>query len=277
MAALYGRAPHDREQLNVTTTGTYTTPTIEQIYRHASVRNYKPDPLPTAMVEAIVLAGQRASTSSNLQMTSVVAVTDAETRRSLAHLCGDQAHIAQAPVFLAWCADLSRLERICQARNYTHVAEYVENFLLSAVDAAIVMQNAALAAESLGLGMCYIGAIRNRSQEVIDLLHLPRLVFPLVGMTLGWPAAAPMLRPRLPLEAVLHWERYNASGEEEALVDYDRAMVATGIYEGRQVPVPGQPDTVEDYGWQEHSARRVAQPHRTQLRTVLEQQGFALK
>src|SRR5690606_8734924 len=121
--------------------------------------------------EAIVLAGQRASTSSNLQMTSVVAVTDAETRRSLAHLCGDQAHNAQAPVFLAWCADLSRLERICQARNYTHVAEYVENFLLSAVDAAIVMQNAALAAESLGLGMCYIGAIRNRSQEVIDLLH----------------------------------------------------------------------------------------------------------
>ena len=261
----------------MTTSGIYENPTIEHIYRHASVRNYKPDPLPTAMVEAVVAAGQRASTSSNLQMTSVVAVTDAETRQSLAHLCGDQAHIAQAPVFLAWCADLSRLDRVCEARNYSQVTDYAENFLVSAVDAAIMMQNAALAAESLGLGMCYIGAIRNHPQEVIDLLHLPRLVFPLVGMTLGWPAVAPMLRPRLPLAAVLHWERYDASDEEAALVDYDRAMVATGIYEGRQVPVPGQPDQVEEYGWQEHSARRVSQPHRTQLREVLEAQGFALR
>ena len=277
MAARHGRAQHNWENLIVTTTGTYETPTIEQINRHASVRNYKPDPVPRAMVEAVVAAGQRASTSSNLQMTSVVAVTDADTRKTLAHLCGNQAHIAQAPIFLAWCADLSRLDRICEARNYTHVAEYVENFLLSAVDTAIMMQNAALAAESLGLGMCYIGAIRNRSQAVIDLLHLPRLVFPLVGMTLGWPAASPMLRPRLPLEAVLHWDRYDSSGEKDALVDYDRAMVATGIYEGRQVPVPGQPDSVEDYGWQEHSARRVSQPHRTELRDVLEQQGFALQ
>ena len=277
MAARHGRAQHNWENLIVTTTGTYETPTIEQINRHASVRNYKPDPVPRAMVEAVVAAGQRASTSSNLQMTSVVAVTDPDTRKTLAHLCGNQAHIAQAPIFLAWCADLARLDRICEARNYTHVAEYVENFLLSAVDTAIMMQNAALAAESLGLGMCYIGAIRNRSKAVIDLLHLPRLVFPLVGMTLGWPAATPMLRPRLPLEAVLHWDRYDSSGEKDALVDYDRAMVATGIYEGRQVPVPGQPDSVEDYGWQEHSARRVSQPHRIELRDVLEQQGFALR
>ncbi len=261
----------------MTATDIQSNPTIEQMHRHASVRSYKPDPVPQSLIEAVVVAGQRASTSSNLQMTSVVAVTDPETRQTLAHLCGNQGHIAQAPVFLAWCADLSRLDRICAARNYTHVAEYVENFLLGAVDTAIMMQNAALAAESLGLGMCYIGAIRNRPQEVIDLLHLPRLVFPLVGMTLGWPAATPMLRPRLPLPAVLHWERYDSSGEEEALIDYDRAMVATGIYDGRQVPVPGKPDQVEEYGWQEHSARRVSQPHRTQLREVLEKQGFALR
>ena len=113
--------------------------------------------------------------SDALELPPEGSVADAYHRRArLAELCGNQAHIAQAPVFLAWCADLSRLDRICQARNHTHVAEYVENFLLSTVDAAIVMQNAALAAESLGLGMCYIGAIRNRSQDVIDLLHLPR-------------------------------------------------------------------------------------------------------
>ncbi|MFZ2361357.1 MAG: NADPH-dependent oxidoreductase [Anaerolineae bacterium] len=253
------------------------TPTIQQIHRHASARSYRPDPVPAALVETIVAAGQRASTSSNLQMWSVLAVAGAATRQALAELCGQQEHIAQAPLFLAWCADLARLERACELRGYSQVTAYVENFLVAAVDTAIAMQNAALAAESLGLGICYIGAIRNRSQEVIDLLGLPRLLFPIAGMTVGWPAAEPALRPRLPLEAVLHWERYDSSGYDQALAEYDRAMAATGIYAGRQVPVPGRPGEMEDYGWTEHSARRVSQAHRKHLRDVLENQGFSLK
>ncbi len=263
--------------MSYATAGLASTPTIEQIQRHATVRSYRPDPVPREMAEAIVLAGQRASTSSNLQMTSVVAVTEAATRQTLAELCGNQGHIVQAPLFLAWCADLARLERACELRGYSQVTDYVENFLVAAVDAAIAMQNAALAAESLGLGICYIGAIRNRPQAVIDLLALPRLVFPIAGMTVGWPAAQPQQRPRLPLEAVLHWERYDSSDYDQALGQYDQAMAATGIYDGRQVPVPGRPGEMEDYGWSEHSARRVSQAHRTQLREVLEGQGFGLK
>jgi nitroreductase len=254
-----------------------STPTIQQIYRHYSVRAYKPDPVPANLVEAIVAAGQRSSTSSNLQTYSVVAVTDAERRARLAELCGNQKHIPQAPVFMAWCADLSRLDRVCQLRGYQQVTAYVENFMVAAVDAAIAMQNAALAAESLGLGMCYIGAIRNHPAEVIELLELPPLVFPISGMTLGWPAAEPFIRPRLPLDAVLHWERYDLVGEAEALAEYDQAMVDTGIYRGRQVPVPGDDGEVEDYGWLEHSARRAPQPARTGLRQVLGQQGFDLE
>jgi FMN reductase (NADPH) len=254
-----------------------TTQTIELIHRHGSVRQYKPDPLPTELVETIVATAQRSSTSSNLQMYSVVAVTDAAKRARLAELCGNQEHVAQAPVFLAWCADLSRLDRACQLRGYTQVTDYVENFLLAALDAVIAAQTASLAAESLGLGICYIGSIRNHPREVIELLSLPRLVFPVTGLTVGWPAADPCLRPRLPMKAVLHWEAYDRAGEDEALHEYDRAMVATGIYEGRQVPVPGKPGQVEDYGWTEHSARRVSQPTRTFMRQVLSQQGFELK
>ena len=253
-----------------------STPTIELMYRHGSVRHYKPDSVPTEMVETIVAAAQRSSTSSNLQMTSVVAVTDAAKRGRLAELCGNQSHIAVAPVFMAWCADLYRLDRVCELRGHQQVAEYVENFLLATVDAAIAAQTAALAAESLGLGICYIGSIRNNPQAVIELLALPRFVFPVTGMTLGWPAAAPRIRPRLPTQAVLHWETYNCD-QDQALRDYDRVMIETGIYEGRQVPVPGQPGPVEDYGWLEHSARRVSQPTRTFLRKVLMSQGFELK
>lgn len=254
-----------------------TTPTIELIHRHGSVREYEPNPVPAELVETIVAAAQRSSTSSNLQMYSVVAVTDAAKRARLAELCGNQEHVAQAPVFLAWCADLSRLDRVCQLRGCTQVTEYVEYFLLAAMDATIAAQTAALAAESLGLGICYIGSIRNQPQEVIDLLAMPRLVFPVTGMTLGWPVAAPAIRPRLPMRAVLHWEVFDRGGEDEALREYDRAMIATGMYAGRQVPVPGKPGQVEDYGWMEQSARRVSQPTRAFLRQVLGRQGFDLK
>jgi len=252
-----------------------TNPTLDLIHAHASVRKYRPDPLPRETIEQIVLAGQRASSSSNLQTWSAVAVTDADRRAELATLCAGQAHVAEAPLFLAFCADLARLERICQRRGYQQVSRYTENFLIAAMDAAIAAQNAALAAESLGLGICYIGSIRNHPREVVRMLRLPRLTFPVVGLTVGWPALPHALRPRLPLPAVLHWETYDP--DQAAAVDaYDRAMAATGIYQDRQVPVPGRPDESEDYSWSEHSARRVSKPVRTFMREALAEQGFEL-
>jgi FMN reductase (NADPH) len=253
-----------------------TTLAIDLIRRHGSVRHYAADSVPTPMIETIVAAAQCSSTSSNLQMMSVVAVTDPAKRKQISEWCGNQAHIAQAPVLLIWCADLNRLDRACELRGYRQVTEYVENFLVAATDAAIAAQSAALAAESLGLGICYIGSIRNRIQEVIDLLELPRLVFPISGMTVGWPGRPAVIRPRLATKTVLHWDSYNRN-HDQALCEYDRAMIETGIYEGRQVPVPGRPGELEDYGWMEHSARRVSQPARTDLREVMARQGFGLK
>ena len=253
------------------------TPMIELMYQHASVRRYKSDPVDRELVEDIVAAGQRASTSSNLQTYSVISVTDRDKRNMLAELCGSQKQIRQAPVFLAWCADLSRLDRICGRRGYKQDTEHVESFLVSAVDASLAMQNAALAAESHGLGMCYIGAIRNNPRDVIALLGLPELVFPISGMTVGWPDVESRVRPRLPLNAVLHWESYDVDGEEEAIRQYDQAMIATGIYSGRQISSQGQQAAVSEYGWAEHSARRASKALRTDLRQILAEQGFLLR
>jgi len=253
-----------------------TNPTIELMHQHASVRHYKPDPVPLEMIETIVTAGQRAATSSNLQMYSVVLTTDPDDRHRMRAYCGGQAHISQAPVFLTWCADLSRLDRICAARGYAHQSGYVENFLLAAADAVIAAQNAGLAAESLGLGFCYIGAIRNNPREVIQLLELPGLVFPVVGMTVGWPFKPARIRPRLPLEVILHKDRYNPENESELLSQYDQEMIATGIYSGRQVSA-GDTLPESEYGWQEHSARRVSNVMRPHLRQVLQEIGFELK
>ncbi len=252
------------------------TPVIDQIYRHASVRKFKPDALPRALIEAIVAAGQRAATSSNLQTYAVVAVTDPDKKAEIAHWCGDQEHIKEAPVFLAWCADLSKLDRAAQLRQLPHVHEHVESFLVAAVDAALAAQNATLAAESLGLGTCYIGGIRTHSREIIRLLNLPQLLFPITGLTVGWPGDTPVIRPRLPLPAVLHWDSYSDQDQDAALTAYDKVMAATGNYDHRQVPVPGRPGAVEEYGWLEHSARRVSRPLRTDLRDVLRDQGFPL-
>lgn len=251
-------------------------PAIDVLRHHASVRHYLPDPIAAETLETIIDAGQRASTSSNIQAYAVVAVTDAGRRDALARLCGDQEHIREAPLFLAWCADLSRIDRAAALRGLPHEHRYVENFLLAAVDTTLASQNTAIAAEALGLGVCYIGGLRNNTRDVIRLLELPRLMFPLFGMTVGKPSRPARQRPRLPLKAVLHHERYTREHEDEALRAYDQAMVATGIYQGRQVAVPGRPDQMEAYGWTEHTARRLSQPARTDLRAVLAEQGFDL-
>lgn len=251
-------------------------PTIELLQRHGSVRKFKPDAVPPELVEKMVHAAQRASTSSNLQVVSVVAVTEPERKAGLAAVSG-QEHVAKAPLVLIWCADLRRLDRACELRGYVQNTTYVESFLMCVLDVGIAAQNAVVAAESVGLGVCYLGSIRNDAQRVIDLLQLPRLVVPIVGMAVGWPAAAPLVRPRLPASAVLYWEHYDREHRDPALLAYDREMVRTGVYEGRQVPVPGKPGQMEDYGWLEHSARRAAQAARTELRGVLARQGFALE
>jgi len=251
-------------------------PILTQIHQHGSVRRYKPDPVPATVIEKIVAAGQHASTSSNMQTYSVIAVTDGEKRAALAKIAGGQRHIVQAPVFLAWCADRARLERVAALRGYTQNIDTLENFLVAAVDAALAAQNAALAAESLGLGICYIGAIRNDTQAVIDLLELPRGVFPITGMTIGVPEKTPRIRPRLPQEAILHWEKYNLD-QDQALHAYDHIMQETGIYKNRQVPVPGKEGEMESYGWMEHTARRISKRIREGMLDTIKRQGFGME
>ena len=250
--------------------------TLDLIHAHGSVRRYKPDPLPASLVETIVAAGQRASTSSNKQTYSIIATADEEKRLALMEIAGGQIQVQQAPLFLTFCADRTRLDKVCELRGYKQDFSTLESFLIAAVDAALVAQNIALAAESLGLGICYIGAIRNNTAAVIELLKLPKGVFPITGMTIGYPLHPPRIRPRLPQEAILHWESYNPN-QDEALLAYDKKMIETGIYKNRQVPIAGKEGEMEAYGWMEHTARRVSAPSRQNLRAEVEKQGFELK
>ena len=201
--------------------------TIALMLNHRSVRGYRPDALPEGTLQTLLAAAQSAATSSNLQCWSVVAVRDPAKKAELARLAGNQKHIDQCPLFLVWLADPSRNARLADAANTTLAGlEFFESFLVSAIDAALAAQNAVLAAQSLGMGTVYIGALRNRPDEVAALLDLPPGCAAVFGLCVGYPAAGAEgeVKPRLPQPVVCHEERYDAANEPALRAGYDQRM-----------------------------------------------------
>ncbi|WP_238650742.1 oxygen-insensitive NADPH nitroreductase [Paenibacillus piscarius] len=244
-----------------------TNETIELLNRHTSVRQYLDKPVSDEMLAAVIGAGQMASTSSNVQAYTVIAVTEPALKTQLSALSGNQAYIEQCPVFLVWCADLYRL-REAAAPHLEGVPSYedtTENLIVATVDVALAAQNAAVAAESLGLGIVYIGGIRNEIAKVSELLGLPELVYPVFGMCLGYPAAVNGVRPRLPQAAVLHRNGYNA----EAALQQARVYDAISSDYMRQ-RTGGQSAA----SWSEIMAKRQAQPSRLHMKEFLLSKGF---
>ena len=248
----------------------FLPPAIELMRAHRSVRAFKPDPVPAGWLETIVEAAQWASSTCFRQVYSVIAITNPDTKHALTPLCGGQKWVEQCPLFLVFCADLNRLDDICRQYEQQVNLDHVETFLSAALDVGLLLQNAALAAEALGLGVVMIGGIRDYPREVIQLLDLPRAVFAISGMCVGFPEAVPQQRPRLPLAEVLHRERYQGQGRLERLAAYDETICAAGIYRGKNGP----------RRWTEVMARTTSKPpgeDRVNLRQILAEQGFELK
>lgn len=202
---------------------------VEALLSHRSVRAYRPDALPEGTLETAIAAAQSAATSSNLQAWSVVAVEDPVRKARLAALAANQKQIVQAPLFLVWLADLSRLARVAEARGVeVEGIHYLELLIVAIVDAALAAQNAVVAVESLGLGTVYIGAIRNDVTAVARELALPAHVMPLFGLCVGWPdeRAPASIKPRLASGTVLSREQYSTAAEPEAVAAYDALFAA---------------------------------------------------
>lgn len=222
---------------------------IEQLLDHRSVRAFAPQPLPDDALPLLVAAAQSAATSSNLQAWSVVAVQDPQRKARLAALANDQRHIFEAPLLLVWLADLSRLDRVAMRRGGPSEANRtLEMFLVAAIDAGLAAQNAVVAAESLGLGSVYIGALRNRPEALAAELGLPPRVFPLFGVCIGHPdpSRASGVKPRLPQGVVLHREQYGTAEESAAVQAYDEVLQAFQREQG----LPEQP-------WSRQASARV--------------------
>ena len=247
--------------------------TIARLLAHRTVRAYRSDPLPDGLIETLAAAAQSAASSSNLQLWSVVAVTDAEKRRKLAELAGGQKHIAQAPLILLWIADLARAKLVTDdAGEPAEGYEFLESFTVAAIDAALAAQNAVVAAESLGLGTVYIGALRNRPVEVAALVELPARAAVAFGLVVGWEedTAPAAIKPRLPQAAVLHREIYQLEAQREAIAAYDETARGFQAAQGQ--------DAV---GWRAlllNRGRSAASLNgRDRLKQALRSLGFALR
>lgn len=243
--------------------------TTRTLASRVSVRSFTDEPVTDAQVDAVLKAAFRAPTSSNIQSYSVVVVRDPATLRELAVVTAGQKHVANAPVFLAFCADTTRIDKVVQARGGNFDRNNMETGLVTSIDAALVGMSAYLAADSLGMKGVMIGAVRNNALESARILGLPRRVYCVFGMVLGWPDDVPPQKPRMAYDSVVHYERYGRTRDggavDPAVAAYDKALAAH--YAGRGMKTT--PDS-----WSHDAARKFMPEPRPNLRRELAELGF---
>jgi len=201
---------------------TATSPTIDLMRKHISVRKYTDEQIPENVLQEIIEAGRAASTWRNLQSYSIIVVEDQAKKDKLAEWTG-MPYVAKCPAFLVFVGDLHRAAQCLPEGDHVQ-AKGVEPLLVSSVDAALAAQNIILAAESLGYGGVFIGYIRNKSAEVAELLGLPEYTYPITGLCLGRPASS--LKPakaRLPYNQVVFKDSYGPIDTAE-LHNYDKTQ-----------------------------------------------------
>jgi FMN reductase [NAD(P)H] len=233
-------------------------PWLRQALLRRTHRRYAPRPVPEALLRLLLGAAFSASSKSDFQQVSVIRVEARPRRDRLAALVPDMPWIGSAPVFLVFCGDARRLERLGQLRGHAQPNGRLEGFFNAAVDAALVMQSLILAAETAGLGCCPISAVRNHAAAVAAILELPDMVFPIAGLCLGYPAAEGFVSMRLPLAVTLHTDRYDDSRLAEDIDAYDRRRAARHMPPREQQRAPDTFGYADYYGWSEDKTRQAA-------------------
>jgi nitroreductase len=200
----------------------------DTLLNHRSIRKYKPDPIPTQILDYILEAGTRASTTGNMQLYSIVVSTEENLKEELSPCHFDQGMIKEAPVVLTFCADFNRFNLWCRQRQAEPGYDNFLSFFSAAIDALLVAQNVCVAAEDAGLGICYLGTTTYMAGKIIEILDLPRGVVPVTTVTVGYPDEWPELTDRLPLDAVVHREKYRNYTESDIDNHYrEKELMAT--------------------------------------------------
>ncbi|MBP6230089.1 MAG: nitroreductase family protein [Paludibacteraceae bacterium] len=187
---------------------------IEFLKDRATVRQYTYEPVLDETLNELFEAAFRASNTGNMQLYSVVVTRDEEMKQQLAPCHFNQPSITQAPVVLTFCADFNRFTQWCEYNKAIPGYENFISFFTAAIDATIMAQTFAIAAESKGLGICYFGTTNYLTEKISTILQLPRLVVPITTITLGYPVNIPIKTDRLPLQGLIHKEVYHDYSKE---------------------------------------------------------------
>lgn len=228
-------------------------PILETMLNRKSIRHYKDESPSDAVIASIVRAGQQAPFASQLY--------------SLLLSRNKERNPFGAPLLFTVCIDFHKLELITTRRNWQVVSNDLSLLLFGIQDASLMAENMVIAAESLGLGSCFLGGVPYRAEEVVKEYKLPRRVFPLVQLAMGYPAENPPPRPRYPMEFVLFEDEYPELSEEmisKAMTEMDEGYLAQDYYRkaNYKIPLEGNREetfTFDNYGWTEHISRKWGQ------------------
>lgn len=241
---------------------------IELLTSHRSIRKFTSQPLPEGLLATLIHAGQGASSSNHVQACTVIRVSLLENREQLMALAGNQAYITEAAEFLVFCADMKRCTEAVADTGTEPTMGMTEQLLVATVDCALFAQNVAVAAESEGLGIVYIGGVRNNPADISKLLKLPKHVYPVFGMCIGYPDQHPEVKPRLPLEVVLKQDVYDDANDAAHIEQYNQIMETYYLQ---------RTGSTKASNWSQSMAPMFGGKLRPHMREFLISQGFELK
>ena len=182
---------------------------MKNLSTRRTIRKYTDRPVDEQLLNRLMNEAARTQTMGNLQLYSVIVTRSDEMKRQLAPAHFNQPMVTEAPVVLTICADFNRTSTWARCRKAEPGYDNFLSFLNAATDALLYTQTLCNLMDEEGLGYCYLGTTVYQPQQIIDTLHLPKLVMPVATLTVGWPAEEPPLSDRLPLESFVHKERYN--------------------------------------------------------------------
>lgn len=220
------------------------------LFKHRSIRKYRATPIPEETLREILEAATRASTCGNMQLYSLVVTRDASLRAELAPCHFNQPMVAQAPCLVTVCADIHRFSMWCEQRDADPVYDNFAWFLNASTDALLAAQNLCIEAEVHGLGICILGTTIYTAGEISRILELPKGVIPLTTIVVGYPDESPELTDRLPLEAVVHYEKYTdytAAEIDELWAEREESELTKRLLEENGLPNLAQVFTQRRY------------------------------
>ncbi|MEZ7845157.1 MAG: nitroreductase family protein [Rhodospirillales bacterium] len=249
---------------------------VQALLNRRVIRKYKTNPINEQTMALLLSAAQSAPTKSNLQQYSIVIIRDPEVRNAVSELVPSMPWVRNAPVIAIFLGDVRRIRRLAEIRGHTYQNNNADTFMNAAVDAALAMQCFITAADYLGLGTCPISYVRNRIDDLAEILDLPDGVFPISGLCVGYPDDAGYVSMRLPQKVVVHQDLYNDDDLETDVKDYDDRN------HERFALTPTKQRHTDKYGvlekctWSENVARQLSLPERAGFADYLKRKGINL-